>query len=226
MRIIDKNHDFYDYLQHVYPDTSIVFDRRDSFVLSKEIFCHDFLRYSYMKLGEKFFLKLQVCNTIWLFLGTIIEVKKNTIYDAPYIEDYSIELLATWKNYNLPRKLISLDMITFSYSILHYIWPNELADVKVDILTQAIDNQEYEVKQTFNKYTYYRDDNSTIEKHIPILNACGISEFIDPLDIYLAIEEYFSLEKQDGERTESVGLTNKEKIENHGFDTTTSFRGN
>ncbi|MCR4616974.1 MAG: hypothetical protein K5669_02170 [Lachnospiraceae bacterium] len=42
MRIIDKQRDFYDYLQ----DSSdrIVFDRRGSFLLTKEIFCEG-LRY-------------------------------------------------------------------------------------------------------------------------------------------------------------------------------------
>ncbi len=48
---------------------------------------------------------------------------------------------------------------------------------------------------------------------------------INPLDIYLAFDEYFSLEKQAQERTESVGITDKERIENHGFDVKTSFRG-
>jgi hypothetical protein len=45
------------------------------------------------------------------------------------------------------------------------------------------------------------------------------------LDIYNAFEEYFSLERTSTERTESVGLTDKEKITNHGFDTKISFRG-
>ena len=34
MRIIDKNHDFYDYLQDP-TDNTIVFDRRGSFLLEK-----------------------------------------------------------------------------------------------------------------------------------------------------------------------------------------------
>ena len=42
MRIIDKQHDFYDYLQD--PTDRIVFDRRGSFLLTKELFCEG-LRY-------------------------------------------------------------------------------------------------------------------------------------------------------------------------------------
>jgi len=45
------------------------------------------------------------------------------------------------------------------------------------------------------------------------------------VDIYLAFEEYFATQITNNERTESTGLTDKEKIENHGFDTKVSFRG-
>ena len=38
MRIIDKNHDFYDYLQDP-TDNSIIFDRRGSFLLEKSHIC-------------------------------------------------------------------------------------------------------------------------------------------------------------------------------------------
>ena len=40
MRIIDKNTDFYDYLQNVYRDDSVTYDRTDSFILTKEMLCH------------------------------------------------------------------------------------------------------------------------------------------------------------------------------------------
>ena len=39
MRIIDKNTDYYDYLQNVYPDDSVVFDRTDSYILHKKDLC-------------------------------------------------------------------------------------------------------------------------------------------------------------------------------------------
>ena len=43
MRIIDKNTDFYDYYQNIYPDDSLIFDRTDSFLLSKEDLCGYYL---------------------------------------------------------------------------------------------------------------------------------------------------------------------------------------
>ncbi len=70
-----------------------------------------------------------------------------------------------------------------------------------------------------------KGDNTRVEKHIPLLKACGIAKCVDPLEVFLSFEEYFSLEKSSAERTASVGLTNLEKIGNHGFDLKTSFRG-
>lgn len=68
-------------------------------------------------------------------------------------------------------------------------------------------------------------DGTEKEKTIPLLIASGYKDCIDPLDIYNSFEEYFSLEMSSTERTESVGLTDKEKITNHGFDVKSSFRG-
>lgn len=84
---------------------------------------------------------------------------------------------------------------------------------------------EYIVLDSINKHVYRKDGGEEIEKHIPLLKASGINQVVDQLDIYLAFEEYFSLEKTASECTESVGLTNDEKVENHGFDLKTSFRG-
>jgi len=63
------------------------------------------------------------------------------------------------------------------------------------------------------------------EPAIPILSELGFAGCINPLDIYLAFEEYFSMEKTVNERSESIGLTNDEKVENHGFNLKDSFRG-
>lgn len=73
--------------------------------------------------------------------------------------------------------------------------------------------------------TVFYGSKTYAEKHIPLLKATGFADQIDPLSIYLAFEEYFSLEKSSTERTESIGLTDREKIENHGFDIKRSFRG-
>lgn len=43
MRIIDKNSDFYDYFQNIYYDNSLTFDRRSSFILTKEMISFHFI---------------------------------------------------------------------------------------------------------------------------------------------------------------------------------------
>ena len=67
--------------------------------------------------------------------------------------------------------------------------------------------------------------NKVIIKTIPILKNIGIPQLIPPLDIYLALEEYFSEMKTSSERTDPIGMTNDDKIISRGFDIKTSFRG-
>ena len=238
MRIIDKNTDFYDYWQGIYRDDSITFDRTDSFVLTKELMC-EHLRTGprwYNRLNPYRFLLLQVCNRFWLFF---IEITKQIDYDIP--KDYSIELITTWENHGKKRCLEKLDIVRFDWNVDRMIseytgegvWVYDRKKIRnrSDVLVQAIDTNNYDTMRTIDKHTIYKGgasykfEDMKIEKHIPLLKACGIANCIDPLEIYLAFEEYFMLEKSSAERTESVGLTDKEKISNHGFDTTVSFRG-
>ena len=74
-----------------------------------------------------------------------------------------------------------------------------------------------------NDYTIY-NGNEKIKKHIPLLKAT-LSQLLDAHEVFMAFEEYFSLEKSSSERREPLGSTNNDKIESHGFDLKTSFRG-
>lgn len=216
MRIIDKNTDFYDYLQYIYPDPTFTFDRRDSYLLTKEKICQNLYYYQSYNKYKNNYLLLQVCNTFWLFLIKITKI--NNVYNKPL--EYSIELLNTWKNYNKKRVLIKLDIINFSYLITEV--------EKINVLIEAVNNNNYFLKKSLNEHIVYKDYKGTFQKvlkHIPILKACGIADYIDPLDIFLSFEEYFSLEKTSSERIEAYGTTNNDKIENHGFDLKFSFRG-
>ena len=239
MRIVDKNTDFYDYLQDVYRDDTLTFDRTDSFLLTKEMFC-EYLRrfdnfnnrfYKRTTLHDYNFALLQICNTFWLFL---IETTKVTKNGDP--SEYTIELLKSWKNYSRNRELIKLDIISFNWSLYYYLskekhWRAKKDNIiqSVDKLVSSIDNNDYKVHNSINKCVFSKgsafNKNERYEKHIPLLKACGIGSCVNPLDVFLAFEEYFSLEKTSSERRESIGLTDKEKIENHGFDTKISFRG-
>ena len=236
MRILDKNTDFYDYLQNMYPDDTFTFDRTDSFVLTKEIMCNYlYIRHMYSfhkNRNEKNynFLLLQICNTFWLFMVELTEIDN---FDR--VKNYKIDLVTTWKNYDKKRVLCALDVIEFKYYLMGQLssssnrWSDGYDMKKVheksNILVQAVDTNDYRIRSHINKYRITYGDFSEVEKHIPLLMACGISNLIDPLDIYLSFEEYFSLEKQDSERREPIGTTDKDKIESHGFDTKISFRG-
>ena len=229
MRIIDKNTDFYDYLQGVYRDSTFTFDRTDSFVVTKEIMCNHFM-YSRVWTKERThnFMLLQVGSTFWLFL---VEITEKTGFNRP--TDYTVELLATWKNYDRERRLISLEVISM-FGVLIQCYSNlgrgrneldvtKLRD-RVDTLIDAINRKNYKVESAINHCTVYIGD-TRVEKHIPLLKASGLASCIADLEIFLAFEEYFSMEKTASERTEALGTTNRIKVESHGFDYVTSFRG-
>lgn len=216
MKIIDKNVDFYDYCQNVYKDDYFTFDRNDSFELTKDILKKDFLYF--LPTNGIYYMLLQVCNSFWLFKIDIERVSKYGKYDLNTVKSYSLEFVCSWKNYNKERALITLDIISFPF---HFNFERKLTDNK---LIMAINNGEYTCHKSINKHIFWVG-NKKVEKHIPLLKSCGIAQLINPTEIYLAFEEYFSLEKQDNERRESIGLSNKEKIENHGFDIKKSFRG-
>lgn len=229
MRIIDKNTDFYDFYQSMYPDSAFTFDRTDSYLLSKDDVCAYLYTSRYTEEGDIRYLLLQVCNTFWLFLATITKIQQGSV------KDFSVDLLATWKNYSKPRCLVKLDVISFSWEVDRALskrgrsWRIEYdkSDVieNIGILVSAIDLNNHRVERSFDRKRVRTSGGELVDKHLPLLKASGLSSLIDPLDIYLAFEEYFSLEKTATERTESVGITDKERIENHGFDTKTSFRG-
>ncbi|CCY69045.1 putative uncharacterized protein [Clostridium sp. CAG:678] len=235
MRIIDKNTDFYDYLQNVYRDGSLTFDRTNSFILSKEMVCdslevhsrHHYFWWDKEKYHDYNFLLLQVCNTFWLFL---IEVTKLSESGRP--TNFAAELLYSWKNYDKERVLIKLNIITFPGLRWRYGgWKNWLYNRdkilnRINDIVEAVNQSDYDVTgfRTLNS-CYVSYGGKKVEKDIPLLKASGLAQIINPLDIYLAFEEYFSLEKTATERIYSKGITDKEKILNHGFDLKTSFRG-
>lgn len=244
MRILDTNSDFYDYLQNVYIDKSVTFDRTDSFVIEKQQLLDYLTSCKYMKVGSFCYMLLQVCHTFWLFILEVTEAEEFSLNDRYKIKgyevkNYDLELLHNWKNYDLDRKLIDLSFIKLkigspqfrrssefpSYMERKSLTAKEIAHKKCDIIVDAVNHKNYEVDQDFNQDKVSVGSGKAEWRHIPILKKTGLANYIDHQEIFSALEEYFSLQKQDDERTESIGITDKEKIENHGFDTKVSFRG-
>ena len=206
--------DYYDFYQGIYRDNSLVFDRQDSYNLSKKEFASYFNTNSRYHGKDNYkFILLQICNTFWLFK---LNITKTDNYGI--CSDYTLELRSTWKDYNAKREKIKLSHIQFNY----FLEWQKTYTIQDEI--NCIKNKDYRERQVFNKFTlFYSNKHET--KTIPLLKNIGIPGLVEPLDIYLAFEEYFSLEKTDTEKTESIGLTNNEKITNHGFNLKTSFRG-
>ena len=223
MRIISKINDFYDYLSD--PTDTLVFDRRESFVLDKHNILRDF---NWDSDRSKYrFVILQCGVTYWLFL---VNSEDN------YMKSFNVELLSTWKNYNKTRKLIALNDIDIygiynykDYTIKDYSY-DKLKN-NINTLVEKINRNEYKSLHNYSYTQKYTNDKKakmgyttkTIE--IPILKASGFASVIDPTEIFCAIEEYFSLEKTAAEKITAEGTTNNDKIHMHGFDIKTSFRG-
>lgn len=227
MRIIDKNHDFYDYMQA--PDDTIVFDRRNSFLLTKEMVCN---KLNYTSDDKYRILLLQCGARFWLILLTITKTERNTVFEKPI--DYTLELLDHWTDYNKLRQVISLEEISlrghvFSYDIFFSKTdPYDIIKKNTNRIRLAVEYNEHKVLTNFNTFTVSTSHKSGwTEKtyDIPLLNACGIKDIISPDSIFTAIEEHFSMEKSEAETTEAKGTTNDDKIIMHGFDTKISFRG-
>ena len=91
MRILDKHYDFYDYLQNIYPDKTITFDRTKSFVLTKDMIkkCLEHTTYNH-KIGQTSYILLQVCNRFWLFEAEITDINQYS-----YITNFSLERTAS-----------------------------------------------------------------------------------------------------------------------------------
>lgn len=227
MRIIDKQQDYYDYLQNT--SDKLVFDRRGSYLLTKEMICERLNSNHVYTRSDYRFLLFQCGAYYWLLLAKITEYK-----DGSDPADYELELLAGWKNYDKPRELLKLDLISFHTQF--WMWKGfasgELAYDKVksnvEVLQKAIDNKSYSHEYTICQYVKgveCKNDLNRETRTAPLLKACGIGSLIDPVAMFCAVEEYFSMEKTASETTEAKGATNDDKIIMHGFDTKTSFRG-
>lgn len=183
------------------------------------------------------FMLLQVGYTFWLFTLVITEHD-----EVGRPSDYFVELVRTWKNHSAPRVLISFAHIAFTGGVATLICTykknsGHLYDVKKiekrsNDLVAAVNQKEFRVICDLSHQrvdTGCRKDmdyaKRFVTRSIPLFISSGFAGKIDPIAMYISLEEYFTSSIQDMERTESIGLTDREKVENHGFDLKTSFRG-
>lgn len=201
MRIIDKNRDFYDYLQDY--DSDIVFDRRGSRILTNEELCVWVLWGRY-KPDDKYFL-LQIGYTNWLILAKPTKINQDG-YGGHIVEDFSLELIEMWKDYDK-----SVDF--------------KFGDIKTHYTLEYMTSKKFNHKTTLIddiKLGNFEYKNNFTEKSPIILNKTKLPSILNAQDVYLAIEEWLSHKKDD---IVHDSMTDKEKIVSHGFDTKSSFRG-
>ena len=225
MRIIDNKHDFYDYLQD--PTDIIVFDRRDSFELTKDFLCSRLYETRQNEKSGLMYIQLQCGVTHWLF---VLEVTFTGFSLRPD-KDFKVHLVDTWKDYDSTNELIKLTQVEFNMFL------NRKSSRIGKDLDSVLKNKSYFVDElthnnakivtTLSNYRQYNRDRNMEDKFltVPLLKSSGLASLIDPVQIFTAIEEYFSIEKTKSETTEAKGTTNDDKITMHGFDLKTSFRG-
>lgn len=227
MRIIDKNHDFYDYLQDP-TDKTIVFDRRGSFLLEKKHICDAMYRSNIRSWSHHtdyaHNLILVTCGAItWYFLATVTKFNNSELnHKNEMPEDFSLELLKIEKNYDSENVLIRV-LVTpcdgDKYDWKSKKWIFDKKNINYNCRRGSSINVT-SLKTSIKTKNGFED----IEYHIPLLRGIGITNLVNPTEVFCAIEEHFSRIKTESERTEAIGTTNDDKIIMHGFDTKTSFR--
>lgn len=202
MRIIDKNRDYYDYLQDYNSD--IVFDRRGSHILTNEELNTWSLYNRYKsEFTDKYFL-LQIGYTNWLILAKATKIGDN---GSGYftVKDFSLELVEMWKDYN--------KSIDFKFGVISSNFSIEY------LYSKKWEHRKFIDDVKLGNFEYTKDFT---EKSPIILNKTKLPSILNAQDVYLAIEEWLSHKKDE---IVYDSMTDKEKIVSHGFDTKISFRG-
>ena len=208
MKIIDRRKDFYDFYSGIYNDTTVVFDRRDAKILTDDyliVLMSEYITHSNTEqpIGSYFIFKIGY--SVWIIKSIPIQWYK----DSPFwrIDKFKLEIIAQYKDYNKSEWFWGKIEKSFSLDYL-------LSKRKIISDTQIIDI----VQQKQYKLNCPIKDNKFI-----IFNKSSLPTVLEPLQIYLAFEEYFSSQNNDKIISEP---TDQQKIINKGFDTKYSFRGN
>ena len=207
MQILDKNKDFYDFYQNIYIDKTYTFDRRKSVYFHKE----DWNDIFYNSERNYIYYVLQVGYSRYLYKITYTDISNATLYMYRHLDNYKVELVKYWKNYD--------NLVDFDFGIVENLEKYGYKNSYSRYEQQSIDSlYNTELKKAYLYYSRLKD------RSYPILSESGIASCTDSHQLYMDIEEWLSAQKEKELRTESKGITDKQKIVNHGFDTRESFR--
>lgn len=207
MQILDKNKDFYDFYQNIYIDKTYTFDRRKSVYFHKEEWNDIFFNSA----RDYIYYVLQVGYSRYLYKITYIDVSKATVFVSSHLDNYKVELVKYWKNYD--------NLVDFEFGIEEELESYGYKNYHPSYEKQSIDSlYNTELKKTYLYASRLKG------RSYPILYESGIASCTDSHQLYMDIEEWLSAQKERELRTESKDITDKQKIVNHGFDTRESFR--
>jgi hypothetical protein len=210
MRIIDKNKDYYDYLQFQWgqPDKSRTYDRRGSKIITNDLLLRNSTRHKddqeqlmsgnkeryslcLLEAGNKQFV-FTIQNFTWESLGIIFT------FDGEFTLRREIN---TYTHYNNAAPLsIKIFPNLFEY---YYIWKGKRNKRNF----KYIDPED-------NTYPDWGDECRIFNN--PILRETSIPSIIPPEKIIEGLDLYFSSLYED--KTVNINLTDKQKAINHGFE--------
>ena len=198
MKIVSKYKDYYDYLIGIWgEDPKLILDRRDG---------------NPKPLGEKYdFEKYKSYKITLIICGRMIEGYRfqNKIYYGQDLIQFKTDENNKWDGIDYPYITIREDGRRYSKN---YYYALEPIDGYINI------NKKY------NCPILIKHSNDTYS-NFPKLEELNLGSFVGAEEIYIWIQEYLS--KQLDESLEQVPfLTDIQKLENKGFNKTTSFRPN
>lgn len=214
MKILCNEKDFYDYVSLASDD--VVFDRRRKACLTKEdetIIFKTVIENSYSPIG---FLGVFFGHTLYIYKieehtkdGKLRQSRRSTTEKYEYV----IELMATKHLYDFnneaPIIFYSIDL-PFTIRFRPYF-------KKEKDYTEAIIN---EIENGNPKNWKFKQID--VGQGYPILKNTFLAA-LNPFDVHHSIESWL-ISKHNDKDCESEGLTDLDKIENHGFDKKSSFR--
>ena len=212
MKILDRNKDYYDYLQGVYgTDNQVIFDRQKSVVLDvncwDKIFDREYTppkRYSSWLDDNNEFLILECGFTQYLLHLELLQ--NNT---------WNLSLKRIFRdNKHYKDEPLSIYFVRLPYTTWYWQYQS-LSEYPFEKMNYANDLEE---NCTYLKRGYVQ---KYVDINLPILKNTGIPALIPAEDIWRDLYNYL-LYKKEPQIVEN--RTDRQKLEGKGFDKTTSFR--
>ena len=228
MRILSKVKDYYDYLQDWSDDIVFVRKQLYSFDSWRDIFCHFPVEYFYNlknKNESRQILALRVGFKIYFFRAKIyydydrliryngrswVPNDSSTKFEIEYIGS---RLDYEYSNIEEPLKWQKLDRVCSINKKREF--------VEEDVLSINLNNIKI-IDWRYDKYAAFAPVKIKPEYYIPYLSNT-VSSYIPAEEVYRNIDDFLRSSKND-KNWESKGITDIEKIINHGFDKKSSFR--